>query len=363
MSELLSPADAPPTGLPVLDLRRLHGPDRPALLDELRRAARDIGFFVVTGHGVDPALEASLDDTVRRFFALPIAERRAVENTGSPHFRGYSRVGTELTAGAADQREQIDVGPEREPLPRREGDPAWAGLVGPNRWPTALPGLRTAVLAWQAEALRVGREILRALTESLGQPPEHFDRWFDDESHLHLKVIHYPGGTASRQGVGAHKDYGFLALLHQDTVGGLQVQLPDTLDGAPGAWIDARPVPGGYVVNIGEMLEIATCGYLTATRHRVVSPAAGVDRYSVAFFLGPRLDAVVEPLTLPAHLVAELGDTYDPDAWDPAHDPDNPLHAAYGDNAVRGWVRSHPEVARRWGWTGAGTRRTYPPRP
>jgi isopenicillin N synthase-like dioxygenase len=70
----------------------------------------------------------------------------------------------------------------------------------------------------------------------------------------------------------------------------------------------------------------------------------------VAFFLGPRLDAVVEPLTLPGALVAELGDAYDPDAYDPAHDPDNPLHAAYGDNAVRGWVRSHPDVAQRWGW-------------
>jgi isopenicillin N synthase-like dioxygenase len=351
MSELLSPAPASTTtGLPVLDLRRLHGPDRPALLDELRRAARDVGFFVVTGHGVDPALEASLDETVRRFFALPVAERRAIENTGSPHFRGYSRVGTEQTGGAPDQREQIDVGPEREPIPRTPGDPAWTGLVGPNRWPTALPGLRTAVLAWQSEALRVSREILRALAESLGRPADHFDRWFDDESHLHLKVIHYPGGTTSRQGVGAHKDYGFLALLHQDAVGGLQVQLPDAADGTPGGWIDASPVPGGYVVNIGEMLEIATRGYLTATRHRVTSPPAGTDRYSVAFFLGPRLDAVVEPLTLPGALVAELGDAYDPDAYDPAHDPDNPLHAAYGDNAVRGWVRSHPDVAQRWGW-------------
>jgi isopenicillin N synthase-like dioxygenase len=348
MSDLLSPART--TTLPVLDLHRLDGPDRPAFLDELRRAAHDVGFFVVTGHGVDPALEASLDDTVRRFFALPAAERRAIENTHSPHFRGYSRVGTEQTAGAADQREQIDVGPEREPLPRRDGDPAWTGLVGPNQWPAGVPGLRTAVLAWQAEALRVSRTILRALAESLGQPAGHFDRWFDDESHLHLKVLHYPGGTASRQGVGAHKDYGFLALLHQDTVGGLQVQLPDDADGTPGRWIDADPVPGGYVVNIGEMLEIATRGYLTATRHRVTSPRAGVDRYSVAFFLGPRLDAVVEPLTLPADLTAELGDGYDPAAWDPSHDPANPLHAAYGDNAVRGWVRSHPDVAARWGW-------------
>ena len=100
--------------------------------------------------------------------------------------------------------------------------------------------------------------------------------------------------------------------------------------------LDAAPVPDGYVVNIGEMLEVATRGYLTATRHRVTSPPPGVDRYSVPFFLGPRLDAVVEPLDAAARSSRpRLGDACDPDAFDPAHDPDNPLHAAYGDNALR----------------------------
>jgi isopenicillin N synthase-like dioxygenase len=108
------------------------------------------------------------------------------------------------------------------------------------------------------------------------------------------------------------------------------------------AWMGAAPVPDGYVVNIGEMLEVATRGYLTATRHRVASPAVGVDRYSVAFFLGPRLDAVVEPIDLPPALAAETGD------WDPNDDPDNPLLAAYGENALIGWLRSHPSVAARF---------------
>ncbi len=107
-----------------------------------------------------------------------------------------------------------------------------------------------------------------------------------------------------------------------------------------GGWIDADPVPGAFVVNIGEMLEIATGGYLTATRHRVRSPAAGVDRYSVPFFLAPRLDAVVEPLELPAELAAE--------ARGISTDANNPLLAAFGENALLGWLRSHPEVARRW---------------
>ncbi|HWN29211.1 MAG TPA: 2-oxoglutarate and iron-dependent oxygenase domain-containing protein [Actinomycetospora sp.] len=320
--------------LPVLDLARFRSVDREAFLDDLRRAAREVGFFTVVGHDIPRELTERLDEEVRRFFALPLADRLAIENTASPHFRGYSRVGTERTAGAADQREQIDVGPERAPV---DGPERYWGLVGPNQWPPAQPGLREAVLAWQDEALRVSREILRALAVASGQREGHFDRWFDEESHLHLKVVHYPGGGSTGQGVGAHKDYGFLALLHQDDVGGLQVQVPGTDE-----WLDAAPVPDGYVVNIGEMLEVATRGYLTATRHRVASPPPGVDRYSVPFFLGPRLDAVVEPLDLPPDLAAEAG------AWDPAQDPDNPLLAAYGENALIGWLRSHPAVAARW---------------
>ncbi|MEU7811252.1 2OG-Fe(II) oxygenase family protein [Pseudonocardia sp. NPDC049154] len=146
----------------------------------------------------------------------------------------------------------------------------------------------------------------------------------------------------SDQGVGVHKDYGYLALLQQDEVGGLQVEGPD------GRWIDATPIPGTFVVNIGEMLEIATQGYLTATRHRVVSPPVGVDRFSVPFFLGPRLDAVVEPLELPAELAAQVRGV--------SEDPDNPLHAQFGENAVVGWLRSHPRVAEKY-WSDVRARR------
>lgn len=209
-------------------------------------------------------------------------------------------------------------------------------LVGPNQWPAALPELREVALAWQAEAQRVCAEVLRALSAALGQEEGYFDRWFDAEAATHAKIVRYPGRAedGSDQGVGAHKDYGFLALLQQDGVGGLQVQIPD------GDWVDATPVPGSFVLNIGEMLEIATQGYLVATKHRVISPPVGVDRYSVPFFLGPRLDAVVEPLVLPAELAAG--------ARGVSQDADNPLLSAYGENALLGWLRSHPKVAERW---------------
>jgi isopenicillin N synthase-like dioxygenase len=334
------------TALPLIDISRFRAPgtDRAAFLAELRSAAHEVGFFYVTGHGVPAALRDEALTAARAFFALPEQQRLEIENLNSPQFRGYTRTGTEYTAGSADWREQIDIGPERTALDTGPDDPDYLRLIGPNQWPSALPELKDIVLRWQAEALRVSREVLRALAAALGQDEGYFDQWFDDEAAAHVKIVHYPPRVAqdADQGVGAHKDYGYLALLQQDDVGGLQVQRED------GGWIDAVPVPDAFVFNIGEMLEIATQGYLKATQHRVVSPQQGVDRYSIPFFLGPRLDAVVKPLELPAELAALSRGVTD--------DPDNPLLAAFGENAVVGWLRSHPRVAERW-WSDVLTRK------
>ncbi len=108
----------------------------------------------------------------------------------------------------------------------------------------------------------------------------------------------------------------------------------------PDNWIDASPLPGAFVVNIGELLELATNGYLRATVHRVVSPPQSSERLSIAFFLGAQLDAVVPIYQLPAQL-AHL-------AQGPSSDPLNPLLREVGWNYLKGRLRSHPEVARRF---------------
>jgi isopenicillin N synthase-like dioxygenase len=133
------------------------------------------------------------------------------------------------------------------------------------------------------------------------------------------------------RGWGAHKDYGFLTLLLQDQVGGLQVRRAD------GLFHDVPPIAGAFVVNLGELLEVATNGYLLATHHRVVSPAGATERFSVPFFYNPRLDARVEPLVFPYASVA-------PGVTD---DPGNPLFAEYGFNELKGKLRAHPLVAER----------------
>ncbi len=333
-SNMKSPV--PTSAIPLLDLGRLEAaePVRSEFLAQLRTAARDIGFFYLTGHGVEPALLRDLLELSRRFFALPQSEKLAIEMVNSPHFRGYNRVAWERTRGAPDWREQIDIGPERVALPRTTTLPPWARLQGPNQWPAALPELRPVVLRWQAAAMGVLERLLRAFALALGQAEDALQPLYREEPHFLVKLIRYPGRetTASEQGVGAHKDAGLLTLLLQDDQSGLQVE---TADG----WIDAEPRPGTFVVNIGELLELASDGYLRATLHRAVVPAAGRERISVAFFLGARLDATVPLLHLPEALAAQ--------ARGPESDPNNPLFRSVGQNYLKGRLRSHPDVARR----------------
>ena len=323
--------------LPLLDLSLLNGSetDRQAFLADLRHAARDIGFFYLTGHGIDPTLLEQIQTLSRQFFALPDEEKLAVAMVNSPHFRGYNRAAAELTRGQPDWREQFDIGAERIPLPQTQETPRWAQLQGPNQWPVALPELKPALLQWQREMTGMALRLLRAFALALDLDENAFDELYGDKPNEHIKLIRYPGRetTQSGQGVGAHKDSGFLSFLLQDKQRGLQVEVEE------GRWIDAVPQPGTFVVNIGELLELASNGYLRATVHRVETPPAGTDRLSIAFFLGARLDAVVPLYQLPAAIAAE--------ARGPASDPQNPLFRDVGLNYLKGRLRSHPDVASR----------------
>lgn len=324
-----------PLQLPVIDLSAASGTpaERARLHRDLRSAAHDVGFFQLTGHGVTQAGTTALLDLTRRFFALPEADRRAVDNIDSPHFRGYTRIGDERTGGSRDWRDQLDIGAERPPHVPAPGDPAYWWLEGPNQWPPALPELRAAALGWIDRLSGVAELLLGELLTAIGAPADFYADAFADRPHLHLKMVRYPGSApdGADQGVGAHKDYGFLTLLLQDGVGGLQVERSD------GRFHDVPPLPGAFVVNLGELLEVATDGWLKATNHRVVSPPGARERYSVPFFYNPRLDARITPLDFP-HATAAPGAT---------RDPGNPLFAEYGYNELKGKLRAHPDVARR----------------
>lgn len=322
--------------LPVIDFSQLNGGpgQRNAFLAKLNNAARDIGFFYLTGHGISQRLLDDVQRVSRQFFALTEQEKRSVQMANSPHFRGYNRAGSEITRSQPDYREQFDIGADRRAIDHP--DAPWQRLQGPNQWPESLPELRSLLTRWQQEMTGVALKLLRAFAEALSLPRNAFDDLYGKFPNEHIKLIRYPGRAngESRQGVGAHKDSGFLTLLLQDDRAGLQVEF------TPDNWVDAAPLPGAFVVNIGELLELATNGYLRATVHRVVSPQAEHERLSVAFFLGAQLDAVV-PVYQLSEPLAEL-------AQGPTSDPLNPLLREVGWNYLKGRLRSHPEVATRF---------------
>jgi isopenicillin N synthase-like dioxygenase len=317
--------------------RLADGSFNPVFIDQLRDATHNVGFFQITGYGARDGQVSTLLETIARFFKLPLEERLKLDNRNSPQFRGYTRLGTEITQGRADSREQIDFGPEREPLANVPADRPYLNLQGPNQWPESFPGLERTAMEWAELMSHIGAELLSAISVSLDLPEDYFAEPFEGTPAWMGKLVHYVGGgqvpEAGTQGVGSHADYGFVTLLLQDMVGGLEVK-PYGQD----EWITVEPIEGALVVNLGEMLEVATNGYLMATIHRVTAPPAGVDRYSVPFFWSPRLDAVIDTVPLPPELAA--------DARGVSDDPTNPMLSSYGANVLKGWLRAHPETAK-----------------
>ncbi|CAN7654993.1 isopenicillin N synthase family dioxygenase [Pararhizobium sp. LjRoot238] len=324
------------THLPTLDFSRFHGTqsERDAFVAELRRTLHDHGFFYLTGHGVDPKLIADVVATAKRFFALPLEQKIEIEMVKSPHFRGYNRAGLERTRGEQDWREQLDVNTEGTAVAISPDTPAWHRLLGPNQWPSALPELKPLLLAYQAEVTRIGIDVLKAIAVALGQNEDVFAPIYEPQPSQLLKIIRYPGRDVAEtdQGVGAHKDGGFVTVLLQDVTPGLRVRTEE------GVWIEAPPVPGTFIINTGELLELATNGFVRADVHDVVAPPAGAERFSVAFFLGARYDASIPVIELPEALRgSERGITVD---------PLNPIFREVGQNHLKSRLRSHPDVAR-----------------
>ncbi len=314
--------------LPVLDLKEAD--TEPARFRaRLRDAAHDLGFFYLVGHGVPRAQMEQVLALARDFFSLPVAAKNEISQLKSPQFRGYSRIGGELTNGTVDWREQIDIGPERPVIDGAEG--YWR-LQGPNLWPTMPAGFRPAFENWSNALSDVGIRLLRHWAVSLGAVGDTFDAAFADRPATLIKVVRYPGTTETPQGVGVHKDSGVLTLLLVEQGSeGLQVEASE------GEWTDVPPLPDALIVNIGELLEVATGGYLRATRHRVLAPPPSTDRVSIPYFLNPALDATIPIIALPPELAALSRGV--------EADPDNPIFNTYGENAWKSRTRAHPDVA------------------
>lgn len=323
------------SSVPVLSLADYQSTDnetRVSFIRQLGAAARDVGFFYLEAHGLSQAEQEDIISLSKSFFALNAKEKRQVKMANSPHFRGYNQTHAEVTAGASDFREQFDIMDELPAVHSQLVTQEWQKLIGPNQWPDAMPRMRSTLLTWQDHLTRVGLTLLSALCEALEQPADALQPTVQNGPYRHTKLIKYPGSeSGGKQGVGAHKDPGYLTFVLQDEHSGLEVEINNE-------WHSVNPRKGALVVNIGELLELASDGYLKATNHRVVSPPAGVTRYSSAFFMAAQLDADIPVLPLPAHLKRL--------AHGPSSDPNNPLLRRVGENVLKGRKRSHPDVTK-----------------
>jgi isopenicillin N synthase-like dioxygenase len=280
---------SPFTSIPIVDISGLRSPDRAErerVAADIGKAAREVGFLYVSGTGVDEALFASLLAATQSFFALPVEEKMRSYIGLSTCHRGYVPVGEEgVETGMPDLKEAFDTALD---LPADDPDHlAGNPMLGPNVWPE-LDGFAEAVTAYYEAVMDLGHQLLWAFAVALGEDPDTFTR-HATKTPSQLRLVHYPYNPDAEDvlGIGAHTDYECFTLL-KPTAPGLEV-----LNEA-GEWVDVPPVPGTFVVNIGDMLELWTNGAYVATSHRVRKVRE--ERYSFPLFFNVDYHTEVKPL-------------------------------------------------------------------
>ena len=274
-----------PSHVPVVDLAGTFDGPSPARVEAaatLLKACRDTGFFQVVNHGVDPALMEALFAQSKSFFDRPADAKMRLVKHGKAY--GYEPVGAQAldTDSPPDYKESYNIS-----APGLPGSPDHLD----NQWPDDMPEFRRVLEAYHAEVRRVAFHISRLIAKSLDMPFEYFDRNFDHQ-RASLRLLKYPplpqDARHNQLGAGAHTDFGWITVVAQDMNGGLEVET------ASGDWIKVDPVPGAFVVNLGDLVPEWTNGLYHSSLHRVMNKRPDKDRYSVVLFYNPRYETVVE---------------------------------------------------------------------
>lgn len=281
--------------IPIIDFAGMASGDPAAARavgDKVRDACTTVGFFYAVNHGVDTGVIDATYAAARQFFALPHDKKLEVSIEKSALLRGYTDLLAENTnpENKGDLHEGFDIA-----LDVSEDDPDYRNGVfgyGPNQWPDGLPGFRDALLDYHAAMLAFGSKVFSAFALALDLPADYFENRIT-KPMAHMRVLRYPsqeGVIDEKQiGIGAHSDYECFTILSTDDVPALQVLNP------AGEWIQAPPIPGAFIINVGDLMARWTNDYFQSTVHRAIN-SSGRERYSIPFFFGPSSKEMIEVL-------------------------------------------------------------------
>lgn len=271
-----------PLEVPTLNLAALDADPAPMV-----EACRDWGFFKLTGHGINPARYERLMAAMKQFFDAPTAIKQSVERTAENPWGFFDR---ELTKNKRDWKEIFDFGIDQDP----------AAGTSVSQWPEGMDGFRPAMTDWFSASYKLSVTLLERLLPTLGAPADALRPEFAPIHSSFLRLNYYPvcdnpadphadEPATGHLGISHHTDAGALTVLVQDDVPGLQVKRDNT-------WYTVEPEPGAFIINVGDLIQVWSNNRYRAPVHRVLA-SSGRARYSAPFFLNPRFDCSVTPLT------------------------------------------------------------------
>lgn len=272
--------------VPVISLA-----DESTAPDLIAEAYEQVGFCVITDHGIDPDLTDALFDASRRFHELDPAEKQTL--AVNEFHRGFLAMNTStvVTSSVADNRrpnQSESLMLLHDPHP----DDAGLLLAGPNQWPLGRDDIRHPAEAYREAMTGLGQRLVTLIARALGEPDDVFGAAFERPTSW-LRLLRYPphplDAPDDLYGSAPHTDYGFITLVASPGVDGLEIQLPE------GGWSRPPSIPGALVMNAGDMLHRWSNGRFRSTPHRVVNTQSA-ERWSAPFFFDPHVSTVVQPL-------------------------------------------------------------------
>lgn len=287
--------------VPVIDLSSARtSSGRSLVAKAIGSACESSGFFTVVGHGVDQRLVDRMCAAARAFFELPAEEKAKVAVQPGTHgfYANAGSASKSIGQNAPPDLNEVfitcvrgdDEREQRSSLGR--STPPWEAV---NRWPDAPPRFRDVWQEYTAAMERLATDLIRLFALALGLDEHFFDDKIDNDMSTIAANYYYPLSRPPLPGQlrkGAHTDWGNLTILCPDEAGGLQV------DQLGHGWRDVPYIPGGFVINIGDLMAFWTAGRWVSTLHRVRNPIEGhtASRLTIPFFHMPNHDALIEPL-------------------------------------------------------------------